>query len=110
MGYCCPINKVIRSSTERRMANDDDESILDKILNIPLPERPEPIRPLPEEPECGLNIKTLSNILNVQNVKANDWPWMAVFLETTNYMNFCGGVLLNRRFVLTAAHCFKKYF
>ncbi|XP_050055388.1 trypsin-2-like isoform X1 [Aphis gossypii] len=109
MGYCCPINKVIRSSTERRMANDDDESILDKILNIPLPERPEPIRPLPEEPECGLNIKTLSNILNVQNVKANDWPWMAVFLETTNYMNFCGGVLLNRRFVLTAAHCFKKY-
>jgi hypothetical protein len=80
---------------------------LDKVLDRAAPE---PIKPLPEEPECGINTKSISKILAVQNATASDWPWMAVFLETTNYMNFCDGVLLNRRFVLTAAHCFKRYF
>lgn len=88
------------------MTNDDNESDLDKALDRAAPE---PIKPLPEEPECGRNTKSISKITSVQNAKASDWPWMAVLLETKNYMNFCGGVLLNRRFVLTAAHCFRKY-
>uniref|UniRef100_A0A2H8TV73 Proclotting enzyme n=1 Tax=Melanaphis sacchari TaxID=742174 RepID=A0A2H8TV73_9HEMI len=104
--FCCPVDKVIHPKRERRKTVDDDESDLDKVLDRAAPE---PIKPLPEEPECGQNTKSISKIMNVQNAKASDWPWMAVFLETTNYMNFCGGVLLNRRFVLTAAHCFKKY-
>ncbi|XP_050055390.1 trypsin II-P29-like [Aphis gossypii] len=106
MSFCCPIDKVIHQKREKRMTNDDDESDLDKVLDRAAPE---PIKPLPEELECGQNTKSISKIMNVQNAKASDWPWMAVFLETTNYMNFCGGVLLNRRFVLTAAHCFKKF-
>jgi len=106
MSFCCPVNKVIHPKREKRKTNDDDESDLDKVLDRAAPE---PIKPLPEEPECGQNTKAISKILKVQNANASDWPWMAVLLETTNYMNFCGGVLLNRRFVLTAAHCFKKF-
>jgi len=105
MSFCCPVDKVIHKRV-RRMTNDDDESELDKAIDRAAPE---PIKPLLEEPECGQNTKSISKITKVQNSKASDWPWMAVLLETTNYINFCGGVLLNRRFVLTAAHCFKKY-
>lgn len=106
---CCLPEQVIDSILRKKRAttNDDNISDLDKALDRAAPE---PIKPLPEEPECGVNSKSISKISSVQNAKASDWPWMAVLLETTNYMNFCGGVLLNRRFVLTAAHCFKRYF
>lgn len=104
--FCCPIENVIRLDRNKRAANDEDVSDLDKVLE----RSAEPIKPLPEDPECGRNTKVISKITSVQNAKASDWPWMAVLLETTNYLNFCGGVLLNRRFVLTAAHCFKVYF
>lgn len=108
MSICCPTKDVYEPLERKRRAtvSDDSASDLDKALDRAAPE---PIKPLPEEPECGVNTKSISKISSVQNARSSDWPWMAVLLETTNYMNFCGGVLLNRRFVLTAAHCFRRY-
>lgn len=36
------------------------------------------------------------------------YPWMVAFLNTEN-KPFCAGSILNREFILTAAHCFDNY-
>jgi len=109
MSFCCPVDKVIRSKRYRRATDDDDdESDLDKLLDEIARV---PIKPLQEEPECGLNIDDCtSEITESQNDKANHLPWIVALIDTTGDFHFCGGVLLNQRFVLTAAHCFKTYF
>lgn len=40
----------------------------------------------------------------------NDWPWMVALLAShQNNRLFCGGVLINEWFVLTAAHCLNEW-
>ncbi|KAL4112620.1 hypothetical protein QTP88_016370 [Uroleucon formosanum] len=106
MSFCCPVDKVIRSKRYRRMTDDDDdESDLDKILDKTARG---PIKPFQEEPDCGLSTECTSETEESQNEEGNHWPWIAVLIQKSTGSQFCGGVLLNQRFVLTAAHCFKK--
>nr|CAD7438736.1 unnamed protein product [Timema bartmani] len=53
---------------------------------------------------CGLSNEE-SRIVGGQTTQMNEYPWMA----RLSYFNrfYCGGMLINDRYVLTAAHCVK---
>ncbi|CAL4121453.1 unnamed protein product, partial [Meganyctiphanes norvegica] len=57
--------------------------------------------------ECGKAFKGPSRlIVGGRNADPFEWPWMVALLERKDQEQFCGGVLLTERHVLTAAHCF----
>uniref|UniRef100_A0A0K8RJ92 Putative serine protease with signal anchor n=1 Tax=Ixodes ricinus TaxID=34613 RepID=A0A0K8RJ92_IXORI len=58
---------------------------------------------------CGQRgtLDTVSErIINGTEATAGHWPWM-VGLYTAEDRFYCGGVLISRQFVLTAAHCYR---
>ncbi|XP_070504108.1 ovochymase-2-like, partial [Chironomus tepperi] len=59
--------------------------------------------------QCGQPAKGVGNIIGGKNITRGDFPWVAV-LSTTSGEYICGGTLVNRRKIVTAAHCIlEKY-
>jgi len=60
--------------------------------------------------ECGKRI-TVSNIVGGRRAKIGEYPWMALLgydspnVAGNEIFYVCGGSLINKKYVLTAAHC-----
>ena len=61
------------------------------------------------DPNCGTKgpLLTRPGIVNGQNARPHEFPWM-VSLQYLSGFHFCGGAIINKQWVVTAAHCVEQ--
>ncbi|VEN51792.1 unnamed protein product [Callosobruchus maculatus] len=94
---CCPLDGIIEpvSTTTARTTHAINNGPTDSPL-------------LPSIDECGTD--TQDRIYGGEVAGIDEFPWMALIeyeKDNGGHGFYCGGVLINKRYVLTAAHCLK---
>ena len=58
---------------------------------------------------CGTRAAASSKIVGEEQSSLSRWPWQAILIsiDVTRFP-FCGGTLLNNKWVVSAAHCTAK--
>lgn len=90
------------SEDENGPSANDKDAISRK--NATLDDIKEPTRKARRPRGCGTTTKTKIRIAGGQPADPKEWPWMAALLRQ-GAIQYCGGVLITDRHVLTAAHC-----
>lgn len=64
-------------------------------------------RELPSPPDCGSVHSITKRVIGGSFSRTNEFPWMVLLEYKKGFkrQNGCGGVLINKRYVLTAVHC-----
>lgn len=57
------------------------------------------------EGSCGSSVKATGLIIRGNFSEQNQWPWLAALMTRSDGVFFCGGTLISKLHVLTAAHC-----
>lgn len=58
---------------------------------------------LPHNFECGAQFE--NRVFGSDITNLGEFPWMALLLYNSSRKYGCGGALISKRYVLTAAHC-----
>jgi len=64
-------------------------------------------KPPPGQPrgQCCGRVNRASRIVGGVETEVNEYPWQAGLVAREDTRTFCGGTVINNRYVLTAAHC-----
>lgn len=63
------------------------------------------LSPVNTENQCGIKGLSSGLIVGGKVSKRNDWPWIAALFNVQTERFFCGGTIISKNHVLTAAHC-----
>ncbi|KAG6451336.1 venom protease [Manduca sexta] len=113
---CCPRPDVPTAAPQTTTTTTTTPTITTTITpNPPTEPAGESIGPedfvaeFPDPPVCGLSNASFKRVINGDNAKLGDFPWMAALgidMNPTQWL--CGGSLISSKHVLTVAHCVQR--
>uniref|UniRef100_T1J631 Peptidase S1 domain-containing protein n=1 Tax=Strigamia maritima TaxID=126957 RepID=T1J631_STRMM len=81
------------------------KSLKTTVFKVQDYDKPKPSPEIPDSNECHCGQANLGNrVVGGVTTEIHEYPWQAGISTHNGYL-FCGGTLINNRYVITAAHC-----